>query len=91
MPSVLRPTRSPARKDRASFALTVPLRDWAGVRVPAVANGRVVVNKDAFLTAPSPRVTEALAVLAEVIAGAPSAVTPAPPPPSDAGRDTHGP
>jgi iron complex transport system substrate-binding protein len=45
-----------------------PLDAWRGVDVPAVAAGRVVVAKEAFLLAPSPRVREALERLAAIVA-----------------------
>ncbi len=42
--------------------------EWAAVDVPAVKLGRVVVLSEPYLTAPSPRVAEALAALARAIA-----------------------
>jgi ABC-type Fe3+-hydroxamate transport system substrate-binding protein len=40
---------------------------WRGVAVPAVTAGRVVVAKEPYLQAPSPRVTDALARLEAVL------------------------
>lgn len=53
----------------ASYAAdaTQPLLPWAGVDVPAVKAGRVVVAKESYVLAPSPRVAEALAAVARVL------------------------
>jgi iron complex transport system substrate-binding protein len=49
-----------------SFSKT-DLAAWRDVKVPAVANNRVVALEEPFLSAPSPRVAEALAVLAKTV------------------------
>lgn len=53
----------------AAFVATPedPGKDWAALDVPAVATHRVRATKDAFLLAPSPRVTEALAAVAAML------------------------
>ena len=53
----------------ASYAAdpAAPLSPWAGVDVPAVKAGRVVVAKESYVLAPSPRVAEALAAVARVL------------------------
>jgi cobalamin transport system substrate-binding protein len=48
------------------------LAAWHDVKVPAVATNRVFALKEPFLIAPSPRVAEALAVLAKNVNSAPS-------------------
>ena len=40
---------------------------WRDLDVPAVATGRMVVAKDAYLQAPSPRIAEALARLDAIL------------------------
>jgi iron complex transport system substrate-binding protein len=50
-----------------SFAGKSNVAAWNGVDVPAVKNKRVVALSDPFLVAPSPRVKEALATLANAI------------------------
>jgi iron complex transport system substrate-binding protein len=51
-----------------SFSARSGIEAWKGVDVPAVKTGRVVALTDAFIAAPSPRVKEALDVLAKAIA-----------------------
>ncbi|MDQ3370885.1 MAG: helical backbone metal receptor [Myxococcota bacterium] len=51
-----------------SFAARSGLGAWSGIEVPAVKTGRVVALSEAYLTAPSPRVVEALQALATAIA-----------------------
>ena len=51
-----------------SFAGKAGIDAWRDVDVPAVKAGHVIALGDAYLTAPSPRVAAALAVLAKAIA-----------------------
>jgi len=50
-----------------SFAARGEIAAWRDVKVPAVADGRVLALSDPFLIAPSPRVAEALAALSRAI------------------------
>ena len=51
-----------------SYAARSEITAWKTTEVPATRNGRVHAHAEAFLVAPSPRVTEALTVLAKSIA-----------------------
>lgn len=51
-----------------SYAARASTKEWTEVSVPATRTGRVVALSDAFLVAPSPRVKDALAVLAKATA-----------------------
>jgi len=55
-----------------SFAGRSDISAWREAAVPAVAANRVVALADPFLIAPSPRVAEALAVLAKAISSEPA-------------------
>ena len=48
----------------ASYAARSSTKEWTTVDVPAVKDGKVIVLKDDFMLAPSPRVARALEVLA---------------------------
>lgn len=50
-----------------SYAARREITAWKAATVPATQNGRVHAHAEAFLVAPSPRVTEALTVLAKSI------------------------
>jgi iron complex transport system substrate-binding protein len=50
-----------------SFAARQGIGPWQALDVPAVATGRVRALSDPFLIAPSPRIAEALAVLARAL------------------------
>jgi iron complex transport system substrate-binding protein len=56
-----------------SYAARQNIAPWQTLDVPAVATGRVRALSEPYLIAPSPRVTEALDVLARAIAPAPGA------------------
>ncbi|MEZ4365080.1 MAG: helical backbone metal receptor [Kofleriaceae bacterium] len=53
----------------ASYAAdaAAPMGPWQGLAVPAVREGRVLVMKEPFVLAPSPRLAEALAVVGRVV------------------------
>jgi ABC-type Fe3+-hydroxamate transport system substrate-binding protein len=50
-----------------SYAARESIAPWRTIDVPAVTSGRVRALDDAYLIAPSPRVAEALAALANAI------------------------
>jgi iron complex transport system substrate-binding protein len=51
----------------ASYAARASTKEWTTVDVPAVKDGKVVVLAEEYMIAPSPRVAQALARLAEAI------------------------
>ncbi|MDQ3339426.1 MAG: helical backbone metal receptor [Myxococcota bacterium] len=52
----------------ASYAARASAKEWTTVDVPAVKSGRVVVIRDEYMIAPSPRVQQALDTMAKSIA-----------------------
>ena len=51
----------------ASFAARASTKEWTGVDVPAVKAGKVVVLREDYMLAPSPRVEQALATIAAAL------------------------
>ena len=51
-----------------SYAARASTKEWSELDVPAVATGRVIALNEPYLVAPSPRVADALAVLARATA-----------------------
>lgn len=52
----------------ASYAARASAKEWTTVDVPAVKNGKVIVIRDEYMIAPSPRVQQALDTMAKAIA-----------------------